>query len=81
MYLLSEQNLIIEEYLKSPLTSVCASSLLFIYSPSGHVITCDLNIIENELLRKEVYHGPTFREPRCLNWKHDLKTIMDAVER
>ena len=40
--------------------------LLFNYSPSGHIITGDFNIIENEL-HKAVSHGPKFREPQCLN--------------
>ena len=73
------QNLNIEEYLKSPLTCDCTTSP-FNYSPSGHVITGDLNIIENELLRSVVSHGPKFREPQRLNWNLNFKTIMDAVE-
>jgi hypothetical protein len=25
-------------------------------------------------------HGPKFREPQHINWKHNFKIIMDAVE-
>ena len=44
------------------------------------VITDDLNIIQHESLRKVIYHGPKFREPQHINWKHNFKIIMDAVE-
>ena len=36
-----------------------------------------------ELMRENVCHashGPTFREPQHINWKHNFKIIMDAVE-
>ena len=52
----------------------------FQYNPSGHVITGDLNIIQHESLRKVISHGPKFREPQHINWKHNFKIIMDAVE-
>ena len=54
--------------------------MLLSYSPSGHVITGDLNIIENELLRKVVSHSQKLREPQHINWKLNFKTIMVAVE-
>jgi hypothetical protein len=46
------------------------------------VITGDLimNIIQHESLRKVISHGPKFREPQHINWKHKFKIIMDAVE-
>ena len=69
------QDINIEEYLKNPLTCDCSHSP-FQYNPSGHVITGDLNII----LRKVISHGPKFREPQHINWKHNFKIIMDAVE-
>ena len=40
----------------------------------------DLNIIQHESLRKVISHGPKFREPQHINWKHNFKIIMDAVE-
>ena len=45
-----------------------------------HPITGDLNIIQYESLRKVISHGPKFREPQHINWKHNFKIIMDAVE-
>jgi hypothetical protein len=39
------QNINIEEYLKNPLTCDC-SHFPFQYNPSEHVITGDLNIIQ-----------------------------------
>ena len=73
------QDINIEEYLKNPLTCDCSHSP-FQYNPSGHVITGDLNIIQHESLRKLISHGPKFREPQHINWKHNFKIIMDAVE-
>ena len=60
------------------LGTTCFAS--FQYNPSGHVITGDLNIIQHESLRKVISHGPKFREPQHINWKHNFKIIMDAVE-
>ena len=73
------QDINIEEYIKNPLTCDCSHSP-FQYNPSGHVITGDLNIIQHESLRKVISHGPKFREPQHINWKHNFKIIMDAVE-
>jgi hypothetical protein len=53
--------------------------LCFIY-PSGHVITGDLNIIQHESIRKVISHGPKFKEPQHIIWRHNFKIIMDAVE-
>jgi hypothetical protein len=35
---------------------------------------------QHESLRKVIFHGPKFREPQHINWKHNFKIIMDAVE-
>jgi hypothetical protein len=34
----------------------------------------------NMSLRKVIFHGSKFREPQHINWKHNFKIIMDAVE-
>ena len=31
-------------------------------------------------LQKVISHGPKFREPQHINWKHNFKIIMDAAE-
>ena len=73
------KDLDIDEYLKHPLTCDRSNSQ-FLYRPSGHVITGDLNIIQHDTLRKVMSHGPNFREPQYINWNHNFKIIMDAVE-
>ena len=73
------QDINIEDYIKNPLICDCSHSP-FQYNPSGHVITGDLNIIQHESLRKVIFPGPKFREPQHINWKHNFKIIMDAVE-
>ena len=40
----------------------------------------DLNIIQHESPRNVTSHGHKFREPQHINWKHNFKIIMDAVE-
>jgi hypothetical protein len=27
-----------------------------------------------------ISHGPTFREPQHISWKHNFKIIMDAID-
>jgi hypothetical protein len=73
------QDINMEEYLNNPLTCDCSHSP-FQYIPSGYVITNDLNINQHESLRNVISHGPKFREPQHINWKHNFKLIMDAVE-
>ena len=57
----------------------CASSP-FIYNPAGHVINGDLEIINNTALRDLFAKGSKYREPKSINWKHNLKIFMDSVE-
>jgi hypothetical protein len=73
------QDIKIEEYPMNPLTCDCSHSP-YQYNSSGHLITGDLNIIQDESLRKVISHGPIFREPQHINWKHNFKMIMDVVE-
>ena len=57
----------------------CASSPV-IYNPAGHVITGDLNIINNTSLRDMFVKEPKYRETNSINWKHNFKFLMDSVE-
>ena len=66
--------------LKAKPPDCCCKTSPFNYSPSGHVITGDLNIVENDLLRDVLAKGPKYREPRRINWNHNFKQIMDSVE-
>jgi hypothetical protein len=66
---------------KSKLPGCTCASSPFIYNLTGHVITGDLKIINNTSLRDVFAKGPKYREPKSLNGKHNIKIIMDSVER
>ena len=51
----------------------------FCYQPAGHVITGDLDIVENKTLRELLLKGPKFREPKSFSWKQNLEIIMNSV--
>ena len=62
-------------------TPVCScNSSKFCYQPVGHVITGDLDIVENKTLRELLSTGPKFREPISFSWKQNLEIIMNSVE-
>jgi len=73
------QNLKIDDFKAKPPDCSCHNSP-FNYSHSGHVITGDLNIVENESLRNILAKGPKYREPQPINWNYNFKILMDAVE-
>ena len=60
--------------------SCSCSSSQFLYSPAGHIVTGDLNIIQNKQLRDLISKGPKYREPHSFSWKYNFKLIMDSVE-
>ena len=60
-------------------TCSCSASP-FLYQPAGHVVTGDLNIVENHSLRNLLMKGPKYRENRSFNWKYNFKLVMDSVE-
>ena len=60
--------------------SCSCSSSQFLYSPAGHIVTGDLNIIQNKQLRDLISKGPKYREPHSFSWKYNFKWIMDSVE-
>ena len=57
----------------------CSSSQ-FLYQPAGHIVTGDLNIVDNTCLRDLISKGPKYREPQKFSWKYDFKLIMDSIE-
>ena len=61
-----------------PLCS-CSSST-YLYSPAGHVVTGNLNIVENLKLRDIISKGPKYREPTTFSWKYHFKLVMDSVD-
>ena len=50
-----------------------------IYNPSGHLITGNLNIVNNEKHRNIISKGSKYRLPKSINWGHNFKLLMDAV--
>ena len=75
------QDLDIDDFKSKPPDCTCASSQ-FTYNPAGHVITGDLNIVNNTSLRNVLSKGPKYREPKFINWKYNFKIfkLMDSVE-
>ena len=68
-----------DDFKSKPPDCSCSTSP-FRYSPAGHVITGDLNIVANEKLRNILAKGPKYREPQPINWKYNFKLVMDSVE-
>ena len=60
--------------------SCSCSSSQFLYSLAGHIITGDLNIIQNKQLRDLISKGPKYREPQSFSWKYNFKIIVDSVD-
>ena len=51
----------------------------FNYSPLGHVITGDLNIVSNPKLRDIFRKGPKYRLPRKIDWSLNYDIICKGV--
>jgi hypothetical protein len=73
------QSLDIDHLTHNPPTCSCSSSP-FNYSPAGHVITGDVDIVENEDLKSLIRTGLKFTEPRPFNWRQNFVPIINAVE-
>ena len=73
------QCLDIKQLRQNPPKCSCSSSP-FNYSPAGHIITGNINIVQNEDLKSLISKGPKFREPRSFKWQHNFMTIMNSVE-
>ena len=73
------QNLNIDDLKAKPPECAC-SHYHFAYNPAGHVISGDLNIVNNYKLRQLLFKGPKYRESQPINWKQNFKLLMDSVE-
>jgi len=73
------QDLNIDASKSKPPDCTCTRSP-FIYIPAGHVITCNLRIINTASLREVFAKGWKYRESKSINWKHNFKILMDSVE-
>ena len=62
------------------ITPLVCSPSQFLYSPAGHIVTNDLNIIQNQQLRDLKSKGPKNQNLQSFSWKYNFKLIMDFVE-
>jgi len=51
------------------------------YKPHGHIITGNLNIIQNKDLRNLIKKGPKYRERNPINWSKNKSIIFKAIEK
>ena len=56
----------------------CHTSI-YCYSPAGHVVTGDLNIIRDAKLRALIQKGPSYREQNYVDWKMTERLCREAV--
>ena len=71
-----------KEYSENNMVNECdCAHSAFCYEPHGHVLTGNLNIIQNEQLRKLIGKGPKFREQNPINWSKNRKVIFDALDK
>jgi hypothetical protein len=73
------QYLDIDHLTLNPPMCSCSSSP-FNYGPAGHVITGDVDIVQNEDLISLIRKSPRYREPQSFNWRENFVSIMNAVE-
>ena len=53
----------------------------YVYTPAGHVVTGNLNIIRNRHVRKLLSKGPTYREQNDINWKKNEELCVEAIRK
>ena len=62
----------------APLSWNCSNSK-FRYRPSGHVITGDLNFVQDRELKRFLLKGPKYRPPSKIDWNECRKVIYGAL--
>ena len=73
------RNLNAHDIISNPPPCSCSTSP-YLYSPAGHIITGNLDIIDNNILRDSISKGPKYRESPSFTWKYNFKLVMDAIE-
>ena len=63
----------------SPCSCDCANSE-FCYSPTGHIITGNLEVISNKMLQDIISKGPKFRLPNVIEFDKCFSVIKDSLE-
>ena len=57
----------------------CDANSKFVHPNIGHIVTGDLDIVQNLQLRKLLLKGPKFREQNHINWRLNRKLISDSL--
>lgn len=52
----------------------------FNYSAAGHIITGNVNMIENEDMESLILKGPKCRKPRSVNWRKNFIIIKNSID-
>ena len=60
-------------------TSCNCSNSEYIYGPISHVITGDLNIVQDRELKSFLSKGPKYRPPSIINWNECRNIIHDSL--
>ena len=62
-------------------TTACScGSSQFLYPPAGHIVTGDLNIIDNADIRNIFAKGAKYRLPYEVNWDYVRNTVISAID-
>ena len=51
----------------------------FVYTPAGHVVTGNLNIVKNKHVRKLLMKGPTYREQSNIKMRSFLSLLLECI--
>ena len=75
------QQLNVDDLRTTPPAPCSCSASPYNYGPAGHIVTGDLDIIQNGKLRELFMKGPKYREAPSINWNVNFKILMDSVEK
>ena len=75
------QNTDITSFLNDPTTVPCnCTNSPFVDEHHGHIITGDLNIVENDQLKELLQKGPKYREPENINWENIKISLNQSLD-
>jgi len=70
----------VDDILNNPPSCTCDKMPQYIHQPVKHIVTGNLDIVNNSKLKALLSRGPKYREPKSFSWRQNFKIIMDAVE-
>ena len=76
------KHLNIDEFLKDPSSVKCCSNKYdnsFINNNYGHIITGNLNIVNNKRLHQLISKGPKYREPKQICFEEAREEIQTGI--